>query len=65
MKRNLCLGLQFVLELPKVNNIKKEDLTPKQLGNVIKVLVLKKDIHATTMIKLALFRGIRIVQSSD
>jgi integrase len=59
MKRNLCLGLQFVIELPKVNNIKTEDLTPEQLENLLKVLDQEKDIHAAAMIRLALYTGMR------
>ena len=59
MKRNLCLGLQFVIELPKVNNIRTEDLNPEQLENLLMVLDQEKDIHAAAMIKLALYTGMR------
>ena len=59
MKRNLCLGLQFVIELPKVNNIRTEDLNPDQLENLLMVLDQEKDIQAAAMIKLALYTGMR------
>ena len=59
MKRNLCLGLQFVIELPKVNNVKTEDLTPEQLDTLLRVLDEGKEIHAATMVKLALYTGMR------
>ena len=31
MKRRYCLDLSFHLEMPKVNNLKTEDLSPEQL----------------------------------
>ena len=59
MKRNLCLGLQFVIELPKINNIKTEDLAPEELETLLRVLDEEKDIHPATMVKLALYTGMR------
>ena len=61
MKRNLCLGLQFVIELPKVNNIRTEDLNPEQLEKLLMVLDEEKDIHAAAMIRLALFTNFSFI----
>jgi hypothetical protein len=35
VKKGLCAGLGFKIEMPKVNNLKTEDLTPEQLINLM------------------------------
>jgi integrase len=58
-KRQLCQGLSFKIDFPKVNNQKTEDLTPNQLSSLLKAI--KKDSHtyAGSMMKMALFTGMR------
>ena len=58
-KRGLCDGISFVIEMPKVNNIKTEDLTPNELSRLIKVLDEEQDIQASNLIFLALYTGMR------
>jgi integrase len=58
-KRNLCSGIPFVIEMPQVNNLKTEDLTPEQLDRLFQVLDDYPDIQATNMIRIALFTGMR------
>jgi len=53
-KRGLCAGISFVVEMPKVNNIKTEDLTPEELSRLIKVLDEEQDIQASNMVRIAL-----------
>jgi len=59
VKKNLCQGINFRIEMPKVNNLKTEDLTPEQLTALIKAI--EEDIHpqAGSMMKMALFTGMR------
>jgi integrase len=59
VKKKLCLGASFTIEMPKVNNLKTEDLTPEQLTALIKAI--EEDIHpqAGSMMKMALFTGMR------
>jgi integrase len=58
-KKNLCEGLNFTIEMPKVTSLKTEDLTPKQLGNLLKTIERSDNIQAANMMKLALFTGMR------
>jgi integrase len=59
VNKNLCDGPGFRIEMPKVNNIKTEDLTPKQLKKLLKAI--KKDDHkqAGDMMLMALYTGMR------
>lgn len=59
VKRNLCEGLKFHLEMPKVNNVKTEDLTPEQLTRFLEVLNTYPNIQVTNIIKMALTTGMR------
>jgi integrase len=58
-KKNLCEGLNFTIEMPKVNSLKTEDLTPGQLSNLLKAIDEADNIQAANMMKLALFTGMR------
>ena len=58
-KNNLCLGIDFTINLPNVNNEKTEDLTSEQLKNLLKQIDLAPHIQAANMMKLALFSGMR------
>jgi integrase len=58
-KNKLCQGINFTIQMPTVNNEKTEDLTSEQLANLLKVI--EKDTHqqAGSMMKMALFTGMR------
>lgn len=51
--------LPFKITMPSVDNIKTEDLTPDQLQSLLTVLEKTKYTTAATMMKLALFTGMR------
>jgi len=59
VKKRLCSGLDFTIEMPRVDNIKTEDLTPGQLSSLLEAI--EKDVHpqAGPLMKLALFTGMR------
>lgn len=59
VNNRLCPGIDFKIEMPKVDNIKTEDLTPEQLNNLL--TAINSDIHpqAGPMMKMALFTGMR------
>jgi len=59
VKKQLCTDISFKIEMPKVNNEKTEFLTPNQVERLLQVI--EKDDHplAGTMMKLALFTGMR------
>lgn len=58
-KKNLCPRLNFTIEMPHVNNIKTEDLTPEQLNNLLEAIDQDSDIQAANLMKMALFTGMR------
>lgn len=43
VKKGLCSGLNFAIQMPAVNNEKTEDLTPEQLQNLLEAI--EKDPH--------------------
>jgi len=59
VNNRLCQGIDFKIEMPKVDNNKTEDLTSEQLNNLLKAI--DDDIHpyAGPMMKMALFTGMR------
>ena len=59
VKRNLCLGLDFQIDMPKVDNQKTEDLTAEQLKNLLTAIDNSTDIQAANMMRLALYTGMR------
>ena len=59
VKKNLCRGLNFKIEMPRVNNIKTEDLTPKQLDNLLTAIKEDTHTHAGPLMLLALCCGMR------
>ncbi len=59
VKKGLCEGLDFAIEMPRVNNIKTEDLTPDQLARLLEAIGKDKNIQASNMMRLALFTGMR------
>ncbi len=59
INRGLCAGPGFKFQMPRVNNIKTEDLTPEQLTSLLQAIEGDYHPHAGTMMKLALFSGMR------
>ena len=59
VKKNLCEGLSFTIEMPKVNNTRTEDLTPRQLKKLIEEINKSSNIQAANLMKLILFTGMR------
>ena len=57
--KQLCPGLSFKIQYPKVNNEKTEDLSTEQLERLLKVLDIDPDRAAANMMKLALYSGMR------
>jgi integrase len=56
----LCSGLGFKVQLPKFDNKKTEDLTPEELGRLLKAIEEEKGSpHVAKMLKVALFTGLR------
>ena len=59
VRNQLCEGLNFKIEMPKVDNIKTEDLTPTQLDSLLKAIEKDDHPHAGSMMKMVLFTGMR------
>jgi integrase len=59
VKRQLCQPLSFHLELPKVNNLKTEDLTGEQLNALLEAIEQDPNLQAANFMKMALFTGMR------
>lgn len=57
--KRLCGGLSFRLEMPKVNNLRTEDLTPDQVMALLKAIAADPDSDAGDVMRLALFTGMR------
>jgi integrase len=58
-KKRLCSGINFTIEMPRNDNLKTEDLTPKQLSKLLEAIEKDTNIQAANMMKLALFTGMR------
>jgi len=59
IKKRLCQGPGFAIQLFKVNNIKTEALSPEQIQNLLKVLEESDNIQVANLMKMALFTGMR------
>jgi integrase len=59
VKRGLCQGLSFQIEMPKVNNLKTEDLSPEQLSALIEAINEDHDTLAANFMKMVLVTGMR------
>jgi integrase len=57
--RQLCSGFTFKLELPRVNNLKTEDLTPDQLAALLKAIDAEENVQVANLMRLALLTGMR------
>jgi len=58
-KNNLCSGLSFKIQMPKVENYKTEELTNAQLQKLMQVLEEDSDIQVSNLVRLALYTGMR------
>lgn len=59
VKKKLCSGIDFTIEMPRTDNLKTEDLTPEQLSKLLGAIEKDTNIQAANMMKLALFTGLR------
>jgi integrase len=59
VKKNLTEGLPFILEMPNLNNLRTEDLTPDQLEALLKALDEDDNIQAANLMKMILYTGMR------
>jgi integrase len=59
VKKDLCDGTPFSIQMPKVNNQKTKDLTPERLSELLKVIDKSENIQAANVMKLSLFTGLR------
>jgi integrase len=58
-KKHLCPGPSFIIEMPKVNNLKTEDLNPEQLTALLEAIERDPNIQAANFMKMVLFTGMR------
>jgi integrase len=59
VKRNLVGPMKFKIALPRLNNQTTEDLSPDQLGRLLKVLDEDEDQVCANIMRLALYTGMR------
>jgi integrase len=59
VNKGLCAGLGFKVEMPKVNNLKTEDLTIEQLSALIEAIDQDHDTQAANFMRLVLLTGMR------
>ena len=58
-KHNLCSGIRFVIEMPKVNNLMTENLTPEEYNRLENLLDEEEDIQTANLLRFTLFTGMR------
>lgn len=59
VRKGLHDPLPFTIQMPKVHNIKTEDLSHDQLSNLLDTIEEDTHIHAGNMMKMVLFTGMR------
>ena len=59
VKKNLTEGLSFTIEMPKMNNVKTEDLTADQLGGLLQAIDTDEHPQAGNLMKMVLYTGMR------
>jgi integrase len=59
LKKNLCDGISFHIQKPRVNNIMTEDLSEEQLKNLLDAIEKDSNIQIKNLMKLALYTGMR------
>jgi integrase len=58
-KKHLCPVPSFIIEMPRVNNLKTEDLSPDQLTALLEAIEQDQNIMAANFMKMALYTGMR------
>ena len=59
VNKGLCPGLGFKIEMPKVNNLVTEDLSPEQLSDLLTAIDQEADPQAANFLRLILYTGLR------
>ena len=59
VKKGLCPGMSFKIEMPRVDNKVTEFLTPEQLQRLLTAMDSEPDFQAANFMKMALFTGMR------
>jgi integrase len=59
VKKHLCQGLSFTIQMPKVNNLKTEDLTPEELTRLLQAIDEDENRQVANIMKMALVSGMR------
>ena len=59
VKKNLTEGLSFTIEMPKMNNVKTEDLTADQLDALLQAIDEDEHPQAGNLMKMVLYTGMR------
>jgi integrase len=59
VKKNLTDGLSFTIEMPRMNNVKTEDLTADELEALLKAIDEDEHPQAGTLMKMVLYTGMR------
>jgi len=59
VKKGLCPGLSFKIEMPRVDNLKTEDLNPEQLTALLDAIDQDHDPQVSNLMLLALLTGMR------
>ena len=59
VKKHLCPGLDFTIQMPKVNNLKTEDLSPDELTRLLEAIDEDENIQVANIMRMALFTGMR------
>ena len=58
-KKHLCTVPSFAIEMPRLNNLKTEDLTGEQLTALLEAIDRDPNLQAANFMKMALFTGMR------
>jgi integrase len=59
VKKGLCPGLRFKIEMPQVSNITTEDLNGEQLSKLMEAIKQEYDIQAKNFLLMAIYTGMR------
>lgn len=59
VKKQLCQSLTFSVTMPRVSNLKTEDLTPDQVKKLLEAIGKDEDQEVADLVRLALFTGLR------
>jgi len=59
VKKHLCPALDFTVQMPKVHNLKTEDLSPDELTRLLQAIDEDENIQVANIMRMALFTGMR------